>query len=55
MDNKFKPRLTRRHRAFKKMTESVQLDLHEDSGDDLEDYWESTSTYLSDDLPHTEL
>lgn len=53
LDNPFRPRLTRSHPAFIKALQGgvlQQLDLDEDSGDSLEDEWEETSTYLSDDF-----
>eukprot|EP00927_Polykrikos_kofoidii_P057077 TRINITY_DN51185_c0_g1_i1.p1 TRINITY_DN51185_c0_g1~~TRINITY_DN51185_c0_g1_i1.p1 ORF type:complete len:309 (+),score=40.85 TRINITY_DN51185_c0_g1_i1:65-928(+) len=58
LDNPFMPRLTRDHAAFRELLSRVplaltQLDIDEDSGDDLEDMWEETKTYLSDDFDLT--
>ncbi|CAK9048244.1 unnamed protein product [Durusdinium trenchii] len=53
LDNPFTPPLSRRHPAFDKLLKDKvlqQLDLEEDSGDALEDQWEETATYLSDDF-----
>merc|ERR1712032_525223 len=55
LDNPFVPKLTRGHKAFADHIKGpsprlYQLDLDDDSGDDLEDYWEGTNTYLSDDF-----
>jgi len=52
LDNPFKPRLKKKHHAFRKLLSKGvlnQLDLDEDSGDDLEDQMEEQGTYLSDD------
>merc|ERR1740123_1224752 len=50
LDNPFKNPLDRSHPAFRGTSSAhlQQLDLQTDSGDDLEDYWERTRTYLSD-------
>lgn len=53
VDNPFKPALTRNHPVFasllkKELPVLYQLDLQRDTGDELEDYWEQTGTYLSD-------
>lgn len=55
LDNKFKPKLTRKHPAFAPLLNdpepaTYQLDISQDSGDELEDYWEKTGTYLGDDF-----
>lgn len=50
LDNPFTPRLSIDHGAFAELPKEqlYQLDLDDDSGDDLEDYWEGSNTYLSD-------
>jgi len=57
LDNPFKPNLSTSHDAFAGLLEEdknnralQQLDLKQDSGDSLEDHWEETRTYLSDDF-----
>ena len=53
LDNPFKPRLTKKHPAFKALLKKevlYQLDLQRDSGDALEDFWEETRTYYSDEF-----
>lgn len=52
--NNFSPALTRQHPALLRLLTGLpidQLDLHEDSGTELEDYWEQSGAYLIDD-PH---
>lgn len=56
LDNRFKPEISRSHPAFSKLLHGgaspvlYQLDIDDDSGDDLEDHWEQTHTYLSDEF-----
>eukprot|EP00933_Yihiella_yeosuensis_P044428 TRINITY_DN39551_c0_g1_i1.p1 TRINITY_DN39551_c0_g1~~TRINITY_DN39551_c0_g1_i1.p1 ORF type:complete len:276 (+),score=53.03 TRINITY_DN39551_c0_g1_i1:54-881(+) len=53
LDNPWKPKLTKKHPALVPLVEggvTKQLDIRSDSGDSLEDYWEETGTYLSDDF-----
>ncbi|CAJ1444434.1 unnamed protein product [Effrenium voratum] len=53
LDNPFASRLSRKHPAFQNLLKTgvlQQLDLEEDSGDSLEDFWEETSSYLSDEF-----
>mmetsp|Transcript_9967 Transcript_9967/g.25757 ORF Transcript_9967/g.25757 Transcript_9967/m.25757 type:complete len:182 (+) Transcript_9967:2-547(+) len=50
LDNRFKPRLANDDAVFAPLKAVYQLDLRQDSGDDLEDLWESTHTYLSDEF-----